>query len=206
MKPTNRSDSEISNQPRKERFLQLFNPHHDRLCRFARAMTHDAEAARELVAETVLAALEGFERLRDDKAFLSYLFTIATRIYQRRRRHRKWFGEYDQERAENIRDTADSPDRAADIEALYHALARLPEKQREAVVLFEISGFSLEEIRELQGGTLSGVKARLRRGRMMLAEILGGDADGVPVRKGSSGREVGHGNHYTIYVEAGSHE
>jgi DNA-directed RNA polymerase specialized sigma24 family protein len=35
-------------------------------------------------------------------------------------------------------------------------------------VLFEISGFPLEEIRQLQGGTLSGVKSRLKRGREQL--------------------------------------
>jgi len=45
---------------------------------------------------------------------------------------------------------------------------KLPDKQREAIVLFELSGFSIEEIRELQGGTISGVKMRLKRGRNQL--------------------------------------
>jgi RNA polymerase sigma-70 factor (ECF subfamily) len=55
---------------------------------------------------------------------------------------------------------------------LDRALARLPEKQREAVILFEISGFSLAEIREIQGGSLSGVKSRIVRGRDNLANLL----------------------------------
>ena len=56
---------------------------------------------------------------------------------------------------------------------LYRALDELSASQREAVVLFEISGLSLEEVREIQGGSLSGVKSRISRGRQRLAELLG---------------------------------
>ena len=44
---------------------------------------------------------------------------------------------------------------------------------RETVVLFDVSDLSLEEIRRIQGGTLSGVKMRLKRGRERLARVLG---------------------------------
>ena len=44
-----------------------------------------------------------------------------------------------------------------------------------ALTLFEISGLSLEEIREIQGGSLPGVKSRVQRGRKKLAEIMGVD-------------------------------
>ena len=59
-----------------------------------------------------------------------------------------------------------------DIQVLYAALDKLPVKQKEAVVLFEISGFSLEEIKNIQGGTLSGAKSRVKRGREKLAILL----------------------------------
>ncbi len=51
-------------------------------------------------------------------------------------------------------------------------MASLPEKQREALALFEISGLSIEEVREIQGGSLSAVKMRLVRGREQLALLL----------------------------------
>jgi DNA-directed RNA polymerase specialized sigma24 family protein len=47
--------------------------------------------------------------------------------------------------------------RQMEVEALYRAMKRLPEKQREAVSLYEISGFSLAEVQQIQGGSLSGV-------------------------------------------------
>src|SRR5438105_9532823 len=48
------------------------------------------------------------------------------------------------------------------------ALAGLDPEQREAVVLHEIEGFSVEEIAEMQGVTSSAVKSRLARGREKL--------------------------------------
>jgi RNA polymerase sigma-70 factor (ECF subfamily) len=56
---------------------------------------------------------------------------------------------------------------------LHAALGRLPGTQREAIVLFELAGLSLEDVREVQGGSLSGVKSRIVRGRRRLAELLG---------------------------------
>ena len=51
---------------------------------------------------------------------------------------------------------------------LHQALALLPDAQREAVILFEISGFNLKEVAEIQEASLSAVKQRLKRGRERL--------------------------------------
>jgi RNA polymerase sigma-70 factor (ECF subfamily) len=162
---------------RKEQFMVLFRPLHARLDRFARAMTGDIEEARDLVHDTVVVAFEGFERVKDRQAFLSYLFTIASRLHGKRKRRMKWWGDYNEKQAEDIRDRRTAPDTSADVALLHDALQQLPESQREAVALFEISGLSLEEIREVQGGSLSGVKSRVTRGRRRLSELLGADED-----------------------------
>jgi len=44
--------------------------------------------------------------------------------------------------------------------------------QRESIVLFEITGFSIKEIVEIQDDSVSSVKQRLRRGRERLEKIL----------------------------------
>ena len=51
-------------------------------------------------------------------------------------------------------------------------MSLLPEEQKEAVILFEISGFSIKEICEIQQAGESAVKQRLKRGRQKLTEIL----------------------------------
>ncbi len=157
----------------REEFLQLLLPQRDRLMHFARGMTRDMEEARDLVGDVILAALEGFQRLRSRDAFLGYLFTIAVRIHRRRRWRRRIFGTVDDPDELDRPDSSQSPDVGTDIEALHRALDLLPEKVREAVVLHEISGLRVEEIRQIQGGSLSGVKSRLARGRQRLAELLG---------------------------------
>ena len=55
---------------------------------------------------------------------------------------------------------------------LYKALEKLPELQREALILFEISGFSIKEIAGIQSSSEDAVKQRLSRGRKELLELL----------------------------------
>lgn len=153
--------------------MELFAPLQGNLERFALAMTRDSEMARDLVAETTLIAYERFETLRSNAAFLSFLFTIAVRVnrgQQTRERRMEPIGEH---HIRTLLDPGIAPDRAADISAVYAGLQQLPEKQREGVVLFEIMGLSMKEIRDIQGGSLTAVKVRISRGRKRLAEILG---------------------------------
>lgn len=153
--------------------MELFLPVRDRLHRFARAMVRTPEDADDLVSETVLAAFEGFDSIREPKAFLSFLMTIAVRRHRSNLGRRKFFGEYDDRQAEMIPHPGPPTDAVAESAMLHAALGRLPGTQREAVVLFELAGLSLEDIRDVQGGSLSGVKSRLVRGRRRLAEFLG---------------------------------
>jgi RNA polymerase sigma-70 factor, ECF subfamily len=158
---------------RHERFLSLLSPLKASLSRFARAMTGDTEAAKDLTSETILKAYESFDKLKDAGSFQSYLFTIASRLNQKERLRGKRWTEWDEERIAKMPASTPEPEIRIEVELLYQALQQLPEKQREAIVLFEISGLSLEEIKEIQGGSLSGVKSRIVRGRESLAELLG---------------------------------
>jgi len=176
---------------KQRRFLRLLSPVRQRLSAYARAMTRDRDEAEDLAAETILVAFESLEKLRNDDAFTGWLFTIATRLHNRTRRRRKFFGAFDRDRAEGIQDRGTAPDVSAEIRMLYEALEMLPENQREAVVLFEIADLTLEEIREIQGGSLSGVKSRVARGREKLAQILGVSRNGRAEERQSPDSEHG---------------
>lgn len=155
------------------KFMALLEPCLARLSRYCHAMTKDVDDGRDLLSDAILLAYENFEHLRVPEAFTSYIFTTARRLFYRRERRKKFWGVFGSE-AEAIADEREpSPEIRLDLEALDRALSALPEKQREAVILFEISGLSLAEIREVQGGSLSGVKSRIVRGREKLAVLLG---------------------------------
>jgi RNA polymerase sigma-70 factor (ECF subfamily) len=159
---------------KQQRFMALFQPAQPRLQRFVHAMTRDAELTKDIVGETILIAFQRFETLRHQEAFLGFLFTIAARVARRHAPARNATA-LDEAEVENILDPTTPADVAADIDRLQSALQQLPEKQREAVLLFEIAGFSTAEVRDIQGGTLVAVRVRLARARKRLATLLGVD-------------------------------
>ena len=63
-------------------------------------------------------------------------------------------------------------EQSTEVYFLYQALDRLTENQQEAIILFEISGFSIREIVEIQGASESAIKQRLKRGREKLFDML----------------------------------
>ena len=70
-----------------------------------------------------------------------------------------------------------APDKAADVTALHTALRRalhdLPERQRMAVVLFDVEGYSHREIGEILGIPEGTVRSDVFHGRRTLREVLG---------------------------------
>lgn len=166
--------SNTSHQQRQEDFLQAFLPVQQRFESFVFAMCRNDEQARDVIGETVLRAYEKFHSIRQQQALLSYLFTTSRRILLRWRWRAKLFGEYHHADAESCHYTGIPPDIATDISLLYQALGKLPFKQREALVLHDLSGFTLLEIQQLQGGSISSIKMRLSRGRAALGKLLGG--------------------------------
>ena len=146
----------------------MYTPCHQAFLRYCRGLTGDRDDALDLAGEAVLVVFENLERLRKKDSFKAYLFSVARRLRLQHYRRIRFRGIYDEKLAELLPDQNSFPDTGHDVALLQELLNKLPDKQREAIVLFELSGFSLEEIRELQGGTVSGVKMRLSRGRDQL--------------------------------------
>jgi RNA polymerase sigma-70 factor (ECF subfamily) len=73
-------------------------------------------------------------------------------------------------------DPGESPDRIAlrreTIAAIQRGLLTLPLDMRVAVVLYDVQGFSYDEIAEVTGASLGTVKSRISRGRGHLRDFL----------------------------------
>lgn len=152
--------------------MALYGPNHSRLSRFCRAISRDNEEAKDLLSETALHAFEHFDKLRKPESFVYYLFGMASRLHRKKTRRLKFRGIFSQEQAENIIDRSARPDDSLELQMLFEAMQKLPIEQREALTLFEISGFSLVEISEMQHCGLSAAKARISRARQKLAFML----------------------------------
>jgi RNA polymerase sigma factor (sigma-70 family) len=162
---------ETQSRGKQEEFLEHLEPHKAGLLRFCRALSNDRDSAKDLASETILITYERFDNLQNKTTIKSYLYTIASRLARTERKLSKRNASYDE--AASIEYGGAAPDVLADIHLLQEAMQRLPEKICEALIMFEISGLSLEEIKEIQGGSLSAVKMRIARGRKKLARLLG---------------------------------
>jgi RNA polymerase sigma-70 factor (ECF subfamily) len=162
---------ENPNRDKQEAFLDLLEPHKTGLMRFCRALTNDSDTAKDLASEAILIAFERFDKLKNTAAIKSYLYTIASRLARTERKRSQRKASFDEALEQPASTT--SPEILTDIHFLQEALDKLSEREREAIIMFEISGLSLDEIREIQGGSLSGIKMRLVRGRKSLQKMLG---------------------------------
>lgn len=163
------------NKNKQDTFLILYEPVHERFERFCRARVYGNMEYRDLMNETLLVAFEKFETLRSKEAFLSFLFSISVRILSNNHQKKKEV-HLTSEHSEKMDATA-TQTYDPDIEFLYQALAMLNDDQRECLILFEITGFNIREIAEIQAASESAVKQRLKRGRERLTQIMTFESD-----------------------------
>lgn len=155
--------------------MELFYPLYGNLWKFILSITRNRETAKDILSETVLIAYEKFETLKNEQAFLSYLFTIASRINSAENKKKSKIDFKENFELEDFKGNYISPEDATDINILYKLLDRLPEKQKEAIILLEIFGFSRKEIADIQNTNITNVKIRLYRGRKYLDKLINED-------------------------------
>jgi RNA polymerase sigma-70 factor (ECF subfamily) len=168
-------------EPAHERLRRLIEPVHERALAFARCLCRSRADGDDLYQEALLRVLCKLDGLRDDAAFRAWLYRIVIRVHRNRCRRAFWrrllpLGEPGEPDAPggSVASAADyrtsdwSPDAVGAVERARTALAVLPAVQREAIALFEIEGWQVDEIAEAQGVSASAVKSRLSRGRARL--------------------------------------
>ncbi|NJO88291.1 MAG: RNA polymerase sigma factor [Chloroflexia bacterium] len=167
--------TDLKENKKQKAFMLLYDQVHEAFSRYCSAKSYGIIDAKELASETIMRAYSNFEKLRNKEAFLGFLFGIASNIIKNTLRKKKIFDEYDEAKLVSIPQNGIDPTTRIDIEILYKALNQLPVKQKDALVLFEISGFSIKEIMQIQNSSESAIKQRLKRGREKLASILKSD-------------------------------
>ena len=139
---------------------------------FAISLTRDAEKADDLVQETVLRAISKQEQFVAGTNLQAWLFTILRNQFCSD--HRKSLREVedgDGSYAATMIALPDQDDRIM-IHDLEAALHKLPEGQREAILLVGADGLSYEEAAQVLGCAVGTVKSRVNRARSCLAELM----------------------------------
>jgi len=157
---------------KQKHFLKLYQPVHARFEKFCRARAFGDMPYEDLVNESLLIAFKKLGEIKNEKAFLSFLIGISTRILANSKRKKKAINVDEPFLLNQHPDPSNFIERQFEIELLYQSLAKLPALQQEAIILFEITGFSIKEIMKIQKSGESAVKQRLARGRKELAKII----------------------------------
>lgn len=158
----------------REAFGELVTRYAGQARRVARAILRDTADADDAAQDGFLAALRRLGRYDPRRPFGPWLMRIVANAASDRRRRRRV------RQAEPLSPVLPSSDpqphvatdRRAFRGALAEALARLPQRQRTAVVLFDVEGYSHREIAETLDVPVGTVRSDVFHARRALREAL----------------------------------
>jgi RNA polymerase sigma-70 factor (ECF subfamily) len=140
--------------------------------RYALYLCRNPTQAEDLTQETFLRAWRFLSSLQDDSKAKSWLFTTVRREFARQfERYQPLFEEIDPER------TPGGTDVDADALTIRKAIATLPFKYREVLLLQAIGGYSGNEISQMLDIPRATVNTRLFRARAHLRRLLDDDGE-----------------------------
>jgi RNA polymerase sigma-70 factor (ECF subfamily) len=150
--------------------------------RFGQRMCGDADAAADVLQDTLLSLARSIAGFRGDASLSTWLYTVARRACLRKRRRRKLEPSHheplDTKTAEDLEEPA--PDRNPERRlvqrqtqaAVTAAIASLKRAEREVLVLRDIEGLSAAEVADVLGLGVAAVKSRLHRARLAVRARL----------------------------------
>ena len=152
-------------------------PHIPGLRRYARLLTRDPHRADDLVQDTLLRACAKWTLWRPNSDLRAWLFTIMHNVFINQVRS----APPESVQLDTIVDGGHMEDAAVGID-LERALARLPDDQREVLLMVTVEDFSYAEVASATGVPVGTVMSRLSRGRRRLREAMEGTRESADAR------------------------
>jgi RNA polymerase sigma-70 factor (ECF subfamily) len=163
----------------RDALRRIYEKHRDYLLIVAVALSHDTHLAEDAVQDTFVAFAQNVALFRLTGSLRAYLAACAANRVRDLRRAQRRSQEH----------LPDGPSAASDepgltvaaneeLERLSRALARLPEEQREVIVLRVHGRLRFRAIAAMQDASVNTVKGRYRYGIQKLRSIL--DSEDLP--------------------------
>ena len=128
------------------------------------------DEADDLAQDTLVKAYLSSAGYQDKGKFRSWLFKIAHNPFLNHKASEKTMESIDDAKISSSLPLGG--DGEGSFEDLYLALATLPPKERSAITLFYLTGYSIKEIAQITATSEDAVKKQLSRGRDKLKEKL----------------------------------
>ena len=165
-----------------DRLVELYGP---RVYNLAYRMIGNAEDAHDVAQEAFLRIYDALPRFRGDASFSTWMYRIVVNVchdeLSRRRRRPPTLTELQPEDGDSTalddmlttgETTEDHLLRRERHQALHQAITALPPPFRTVLVLYDLQGFSYDEIAETLRVNVGTVKSRLNRARNILREKI----------------------------------
>jgi RNA polymerase sigma-70 factor (ECF subfamily) len=157
----------LETRQRFERESQRLRPD---LHRFCARMTGSVSDGEDVVQEALVHAFYHLPELREGTSLRSWLFRIAHNRCVDFLRRRRTFLPLDEAAPASEDVDADFEHKQVAQSALATIFTQLPPKERAAIVLKDVLGYSLEETAEVTSSNVNAVKAAVHRARQKLLD------------------------------------
>jgi RNA polymerase sigma factor (sigma-70 family) len=147
-----------------------------RLRRFAHGLARDAADGDDLCQATIERALKSSHQWQEGTRLDAWVYRIMRNMWidETRARTRRGQTFAPEEEGEGVGTAGDvAIEASAELGMVARAMERLPEDQREAVMLVLVEGFAYREAADILGCPLGTLTSRLMRGRQALMQELG---------------------------------
>ena len=169
----------------REKFSEIVRLYQNRLFSLAMMLVRSEEDARDIVADTFVAAYQNLKKFRRQSQFFTYLYRICKNFCWEYFRQQKKLPRFslddssagdDSDRTVTRLDQLTAEDRQQQNyikEIVWRAIRTLPRYFRQTIILKEIYGFKYQEIAAILNCSPMTVLTRLHRARKLLRKELG---------------------------------
>ena len=174
--------SKTVDSPQSHDFRKLLTEAIPNLRAFAISLSARTDFADDLVQETLMKAWNYQDTFKPGTNLRAWLYTILRNEYYSVMRKRRREVEDANDFYAGQLAVPGGQESSVDISELRNALMKLPDDQREAIILVGASGFSYQEAAQICGVAMGTVKSRVSRARTRLTLLLEGQQKPAPIR------------------------
>lgn len=157
-------------------FRILYERHNDALYRYLLRLCKNRDTAEDLYQEAWGKIIKSRQRYRPTAKFKTFLYRVAHNCFidfiRRNKRHENEVSVDPDESASPGIQPDQEIERAGAQKQLYRALDKLPDEQRDAVLLFLEAGLTVDQIASVTGVNRETAKSRLRYATTKLKSAL----------------------------------
>ncbi len=139
---------------------------------FSRSLCGDRTIAEDMAQEALAKAWRARDRFEPGTNLKAWVFTILRNEFYSHARRAWRETHWDADKAERIAAPANEQDWTIELSDTARAMRRLPNSQRESLILVAVGGFSYEDASRISKTPIGTIKSRVTRARAALVGIL----------------------------------